>query len=411
MTDVILAAAADIDATVDGQNVLDLFSRARDEFSSQVALRGAGGEIVTYAELAERVARCAAGLRALGVGRGDRVVMMLRNRVEFHVCDLAVLCCGATPISIYNSSSVDQITYLAAHSRARTAIVGDEGFLQSFVRARPDLPELEQIVVVDASGDLPDGVVRFSELDTADPIDLDAAAAKADPGDLATVIYTSGTTGSPKGVMITHRNVCWTIESLRRTMQIEPRPWRVVSYLPMAHIAERMVSHYQMVAMGYEVTPLADVAQLAETLVEVRPNLMFGVPRVYEKIHAGINAKLAADPDRFAQFNDGIQAARPIAQRRAWGTNTSEDDATWEFLDGVAFGPVRAAAGTGSTRGRRDRRGADVGRSARVVPSAGCAAVRGLRHVRVDRADELGALPDQAGFGRPGDRRGGVPDR
>lgn len=339
--------AADIDAVVAGKTVTRLLIDAVDAFGGQTAVRsiGEGAESITYAELADRVARFAGGLASIGVTPGDRVVLMIRNQLEFYVADLAVVVCGATPISIYNSSSVEQVEYLAGHCGAKVAIAGDVGFLEVFQAARPELPDLAELVVVRPGDDTPGDVRRYGDLCGHDPVDLEAAAGLVGPDDLATVIYTSGTTGNPKGVMLTHHNVCWTLESLRRTLEIEPRPWRVVSYLPMAHIAERMVSYYMMLAMGFEITPLADVAGLGATLAEVRPNMMFGVPRVYEKIHAGITAKLAADPDQFAKFNEGIEAAGPIALRRAWGEATEDDEATWGFLDSVAFGPVRAAVG------------------------------------------------------------------
>ncbi len=340
-------AAAEIDETVKGKTVTTLLIDAASEFGSQTALRSLGddGETVTFAELADRVARLAAGLRSIGVGKGDRVVMMIRNQIEFHVVDLAVVACGATPISIYNSSSVSQVAYLAAHCSAKVAVAGDADFLATITSARAELPDLAELVVIDPAEDTPDEVHRYADLIANDPVDLDEAAGLIGPDDLATVIYTSGTTGNPKGVMISHRNVCWTLESLRRTLEIQPEPWRVVSYLPMAHIAERMVSHYMMIAMGFAITPLANAADLAATLGAVRPNMMFGVPRVYEKIHGGVNAVLAADPEKHAQFNEAVEAAEPIALRLAWGEATDEDKATYEFLDEVAFKPVRELLG------------------------------------------------------------------
>ena len=347
-TDRVAQDRAEIDAVVNGRTVTSMLIDAATNFGPQVALRALacdGGEAVTFTELADRVARLAAGFRSIGVVPGDRVVMMIRNQVEFHIVDLAVVACGATPISIYNSSSIEQVIYLADHCGAKVAVAGDRDFEGTFTAARPSLPALAELVVIDPSDDTPAEAHRYADLIAHEPLDLTEAASLVGPDDLATVIYTSGTTGNPKGVMLTHRNVCWTIESLRRTLDITPLPWRVVSYLPMAHIAERMVSHYMMLVMGFEVTPLAEVGGLAAALAEVRPNMMFGVPRVYEKIHGGLNAALAADPAQFAQFNEGVAAAEPIVMRRAWGEATAEDDATWEFLDAMAFAPIRTMLG------------------------------------------------------------------
>ena len=122
-------------------------------------------------------------------------------------------------------------------------------------------------------------------------------AAAIQPDDIATLIYTSGTTGPPKGVMISQYNVVYTVESLRRCFGLDTFVGRrVVSYLPMAHIAERMMSHYQTLILGYSVYCCPDANQLPAYLKEVHPEIVFGVPRVWEKIYNGVNAALAADP-------------------------------------------------------------------------------------------------------------------
>ena len=339
------AIANEISAEVEGQTVARLFVRAVADYAERTALQLPDDSTLTYAEFGDRVARAAAGLGARGVGPGDRVMLMMRNRAEFHIIDLAVLFCGATPISIYNSSSVEQVTYLVSHSKACLAIVEDAGYLATFGMARADMPDLRGVLVVDPDGTDVDAADTYAALLDNEPVDLAVAAEIGTPDDLATVIYTSGTTGLPKGVMLTNFNICWTIGSLRRCLELEPVPWRVVSYLPMAHIAERMVSHYQALAMGFAVTPLADVKDLAVTLAAVRPQMFFGVPRVYEKIQSGVVAALSANPAQAQQFADGVEAAIPIADRRAWGTSTDDDIATWEFLDGVAFAPIRQLLG------------------------------------------------------------------
>jgi long-chain acyl-CoA synthetase len=162
---------------------------------------------------------------------------------------------------------------------------------------------------------------------------------------LATVIYTSGTTGPPKGVMLSHRNVVWTAEGYLRLLEVEPAGFRGVSYLPMAHIAERMSTHYLAALGGYEVTTCPDPGQIATYAREVHPQILFGVPRVWEKIHAGVTAALAADADKQRSFEEAVEAAAPIVERRTAGTATEEDEATWAFLDDVAFRPVRELIG------------------------------------------------------------------
>ncbi|MET0628511.1 MAG: AMP-binding protein, partial [Acidimicrobiia bacterium] len=260
--------------------------------------------VLTYRDYAAQATRLAAALTELGVGPGSRVVLLVRNRPEFHVADVAVMLTGATPISIYNSSSPEQILYLARHCAATVAIVEDDGFLDGVLAVRDDLPELAHVIVIDEpAGGAPTGVLRWASLLEAAPVDLESAAHIVAPDDLATVIYTSGTTGDPKGVMLDHANVCWTEESLRLALGFSTEGYRVVSYLPMAHIAERMVSHYSGITLGYEITACPDLHRVLGAFQEARPQLLFGVPRTYERIHSGVRAVLGGNPDREAVFD------------------------------------------------------------------------------------------------------------
>ncbi|MBV8235414.1 MAG: long-chain fatty acid--CoA ligase [Acidimicrobiia bacterium] len=308
-----MATSDELAAAVEGQTIAGEFAKTAARRADLTALRwrtpdGGWGEL-TWREYADRAARVAGGLAGLGVERGERVVLMLRNRPEFHVADIGTLLAGATPISIYNSSSPDQIQYLASHSDAVVAIVEDVEFLERILKVRGELPSLRGVVVVDdPDGQAPDDVVPFESLVGADPVDIDAAAAGVDPGDLATVIYTSGTTGPPKGVMLSHFNICWTTESTRRAIGIPVEGFRLVSYLPMAHIAERMVTHYFHVLDGTEVTSCPDPGQLAGYLRDVKPNYFFAVPRVWEKLHAGVHAALAADAEKQAAVEKAMDA-------------------------------------------------------------------------------------------------------
>jgi long-chain acyl-CoA synthetase len=131
--------------------------------------------------------------------------------------------------------------------------------------------------------------------------------AAAKPEDLLTLIYTSGTTGPPKGVMITHYNLCWVVESMNRATGEPLAGWRQISYLPMAHIAERLLTHYFHVAEGTDVTCCPEPTELVSYLREVRPEHFLGVPRVWEKLHAGIAAAMAADPDKQAAFQRAME--------------------------------------------------------------------------------------------------------
>ncbi|WP_229022902.1 AMP-dependent synthetase/ligase [Actinomarinicola tropica] len=333
---------------VEGATIGSRFVETARSLADRTALRWKdddGWHEWTFSDYLDRTARVAAAYADLGVGPGDRIVLMVRNIPEFHVLDMAAYFVGATPISIYNSSSADQVRYLTEHSGACLAVVEDEGFLARFDAVRDDLPALRSIIAIHPPAGR-DDLLRYEDLLGHDPCDLEAAAAACQPDDLATIIYTSGTTGPPKGVMLTHRNICWTVESLRETIQLgEYVGKRLVSYLPMAHIAERVTSHYQQAMLGFEVSCCPDPSQVAAYAGEVRPNVMFGVPRVWEKIYAGVTAALAADPEKGQKFEEAVAAARPIVEKIDWGTATEEEVATWNFLDEVAFSQVRQLVG------------------------------------------------------------------
>jgi long-chain acyl-CoA synthetase len=338
-------------AQVRGQTVPSRFVETVRRRPDAIALRWKDGDAWkewTWSDYAERAGRLAASLRELGVSRGDRVVLMMRNRPEFHVADVAIMLLGATPISIYNSSAEEQVQYLVGHCEASVAILEDADYLDRFLRVRASLPSLRHLVTIDAPNGRPDGVLAWDDLIARAPLDLEEGASIAQPEDIATVIYTSGTTGPPKGVVLDHQNICWTIESLLRCLgrdvAVEGR--RVVSYLPMAHIAERMTSHYQGLAVGYEVSTCPDGGKIAQYLPEVKPHIFFGVPRVWEKIHSGIMAMAGADPTRKEQLEVALGVGLKAADYRARDEELPDDlRAQWEQADSAGLGLVRSLIG------------------------------------------------------------------
>jgi len=343
----------EIDAIVAGTTAPKRFAENVAAHPDSPALRSMDGDTPgrwhtwTMREYAAKAAQAAAGLQAFGVHPGEKVLLMMRNRPDFHWLDLAAQLLRATPVSIYNSSSADEIQYLASHADAEIAIVEDVGFLDRLLEVRGALSDLRHVfVLVPPVDGLPDGVHAAEELFTHGSADLDALAAATQPDDIATLIYTSGTTGPPKGVMISQYNVVYTVEQLRRCISVDTYLGRrIVSYLPMAHIAERMTSHYQALVLGYDVYCCPDPNLLPAYVKEVHPEILFGVPRVWEKFYNGVNAALATDADRKAKFDEAVAAAIVVREAERHGTATQEQRDTWAFLDAIAFAPVRALVG------------------------------------------------------------------
>jgi long-chain acyl-CoA synthetase len=303
----------------------------------------------TLNEMADDTARLTAALKDLGVAPGDKVVMMIRNRQEFHALDMAILFCGATPVSIYNSSAPDQIQYLINDCGASVAILEDADFLARFDAVREKIPTIKHTALIEADGAAAD-IIRYSDMLAFEPADLAAEAETATLSDTATIIYTSGTTGPPKGVMLSHSNVAWTLESVGQSMRDQTdisdfAGKRHVSYLPMAHVMERLLGHYYMIDFATKVYCCPETSQMPAIVRETKPNVFIGVPRVWEKMYAGVNAAMAADPEKEQQFKDGVAAAIPIMEKMTAGTATDEEIATWNFLDEVGFKAIRGLIG------------------------------------------------------------------
>ena len=257
-----------------------------------VALRTPGDAVsLRWREYAERVRGVAAGLAALGVGRGDTVGIMLTNRPEFHVVDAGALHLGAVPFSVYNTLAAEQLAYVFGNA-GNTVVITEEQFLPVVRASGADV----KVVCVE---DGVEGTMSLRELEAsgAEDFDFDAAWQAVDPEDLATIIYTSGTTGPPKGVELTHSNVLAVADAVKHAFEIRHGD-RVLSFLPSAHIADRVVAHYSSILFGSVVTSVADPKQLAVGLADCHPHVFFAVPRVWQKFKLAIDSGLAAEPEK-----------------------------------------------------------------------------------------------------------------
>jgi long-chain acyl-CoA synthetase len=280
-------------SALNAATLCEAFQITAAENSERVALRTPGGETeLTFSEVATRVRNVATGLHELGVRRGDTVGMMLLNRPEFNICDCAAMHLGATPFSIYNTCSPEQVAYLFANA-ANKVVICESQFLQSIMDAGID--SLEHVICIDGA---PQGTLALENVESSlsPGFDFEATWRAVTADDLITICYTSGTTGPPKGVELTHANVLAECRAALERISVGPED-RLVSYLPHAHMADRYSAHYNQMLCGAQVTVIADVREVAAALGEVRPTSFGSVPRVWEKMKAGLEVGIAAEPD------------------------------------------------------------------------------------------------------------------
>jgi long-chain acyl-CoA synthetase len=297
---------------VGAATIAEAFRLTAEEREGLVALRTRGDEQSwTWGHLRDRVDALAGGLTTLGLAKGDSLALLIANRPEFHLCDLAGMMVGAAPFSIYMQYTPEQIQYVVSDAGARILIT-EQQFLPGVLEAREQLPDLEHVIVVD--GEAPAGVLALADVEAyvAEGFDVEASVAAIGPEDVLTLIYTSGTTGPPKGVQLVHRNMMAAVRGIRDLVQF-PEGARVVSWLPSAHIAERAAHHYLPIVYGFEVTSCPNAKEVLAYVAEVRPSWFFAVPRIWEKLKAGLEAMLAGLPE---EQRAGAQAALAAAREK-----------------------------------------------------------------------------------------------
>ena len=349
----------EITETIGEMTLVNVLDRNAERFGSLAAIRWAaedGLRTLSWAAYRHRVREIAAGLQSLGIEAGDFVALMAGNRPEHVIADLATVYAGAVPVSFYNTLAPPQIRYVADHCSAKVAVVEDAGYLDRWNEIRSDLPGLRHIVVMDLPEDRRDeGIISWDDLVEkgkvaleADSGAVDRSSAGVSQDDLATLIYTSGTTGTPKGVKISHRNVLWTLECIARTLPLIPEHVRLISYLPLAHIGERMASHYSALWWAGSVRYVPDITEVAAAVQQTQPEVFFAVPRVWEKFHAGLMARLEENPN--ARKRALALAAVELASRAqkielAGGRPGLLDGIKLRLFDHLVFSKIRTGLG------------------------------------------------------------------
>ncbi len=326
---------------VGAATIAEAFRITAEDHPDRVAVRTKDDEVsLTWAELRDRVDAFARGLHELGVERGDTVAIMLANRPEFHIADLAAMSLGATPFSIYATSSPEQIAYVVGDAKAKVAVV-EEVFAERFSGIRGELPDLQKVIAVDGSA----GDLTWADVEgTESSFDVDAAWRAVEPEDLITLIYTSGTTGPPKGVQLVHRNLMAATKGVEQLIRF-PDGSKVISWLPAAHIAERMAHHYLPIVYAMTITCCPNPREVVAYLPAVKPTWFFAVPRIWEKLKAGMEAYLASG-EGGEQKRAMLDAAMRKVELEQAGEDVPEDlAATVAAADEKLFSQIRAMLG------------------------------------------------------------------
>ena len=308
-------------------SLCEAFQRSAAIDPDGVALRTPGGAVeITWRDYAERVRRLAAGLAALGVRRGHTVALMMTNRPEFNVCDTAAMHLGATPFSVYNTLAAEQIAHLFTNAENRVVICE----APNACRVAAAGGKVEHVVCLDGQ---PAGTLTLEDVESRGEagFDFEAAWRAVGPDDVLTLIYTSGTTGPPKGVEITHANMLAQIAGTSAVLPVASTD-RIASYLPSAHVADRWSSHYQQMVFGLQITCVDDIRAIAPALADMRPTLWGGVPRVWEKLKAALEARIDTEADE----------QRRVALRWAVDTGIRKVRAEQAAINGEGPGPDEA---------------------------------------------------------------------
>ncbi|MFE3187863.1 fatty acid--CoA ligase FadD11 [Nocardia sp. NPDC059240] len=308
-----------------------------------IAVRNIGGsESLTWGQYAAQVREIAAGLAALGVGRGDTVAFMMANRVEFYPLEVGAQHTGATSFSVYNTLSAEQLHYVFANAGNQVVICE----AQYVDKIRASGVPMRTIVCVDAPAPGTLTVGQLKQLGRRD-FDFEATWQAITPDDIVTLCYTSGTTGNPKGVEITHAALAFECHAYASVMPVDYGD-RITSFLPTAHMADRVTNLYMHQYFGTQITVVPDRTQLPAALADVHPTIWGAVPRVWEKLKAAVEYSVAAetDPARRAALDWALEVAARKAAAQLAGVPLDEVQAAeWDRADAAVLGALRAKLG------------------------------------------------------------------
>jgi long-subunit acyl-CoA synthetase (AMP-forming) len=333
--------------------VIDALDRTARAHANNPALRRKrddAWETTTWREYREQVRLAGRALIALGVAPGEHVAILGYNCPEWFVADIGAIAAGAIPAGIYTTSTPEQCRYIAEHCAARVAFVENDAQLAKFRAVRDQLPNLSAIVLMHGQSDADDVIpwVRFLELGASVPdsrLDERLAAHHAD--DVCTLIYTSGTTGIPKAVMLSHTNITWVVEQAGHLADVRAGE-DMISYLPLSHVAEQLFSLHASLVLGTCIWFAESLETLGDALLDARPHHFLGVPRVWEKIQAKMEAtgaKRSRLQRKIVGWARGVGLAGGYADQRA-----ESRPMMYSVADRLVFAKVRQRLGLDRAR-------------------------------------------------------------
>jgi long-chain acyl-CoA synthetase len=313
-----------------------------------------GGYVdISWNEMNEMVRNLGCFLISQGIKPGDKVALFSPNRYEWWVADLAILSIGAVNVPIYATNSAEEARYIIENSDSKMCFAGEKGHLDRILAVRDKLSDLSDIIIFDDLKDEKTGIIDLAAAmkqgrDYPDKAEFDKRIRAIRKESLATIIYTSGTTGDPKGVMLSHSNFINNVDQL---YSVDPELFKeehtLLSFLPLSHSFERTVGYYSALNAGKKVVFAEDFSKILKNFQEVRPTLIVSVPRLYEKIHTGILAKVSdAPPLKKALFNWAMNLARKNLPYVCTDTpRTGLFALQYKLADKVIFSKLKAALG------------------------------------------------------------------
>jgi long-chain acyl-CoA synthetase len=346
---------------VTNRSVPELFQqqvRARGAAPALLFKAGTAWHPINWDQYGQAVKRVGGFLLSEGLRHGERASVLSYNRPEWHIADLAIEHVGGTVVGIYLTNSPSQCQYIIDHSESPIVFVENRDQLGKILEVRDDLPRLRRVVlfsgaVEDGDGDLvttwEKALAAGEEYNAAHPGEFDERWQAIGHDDMATFIYTSGTTGPPKAVMLDHGNLLWTAESIKHTLTIDdPSQDSTLSYLPLAHIAERMAGLILQVKHGHRMYFCEELPKLAANVQDAQPTFMFGVPRIWEKFQAAVEKQVAETSGvKGALARWALRQGQANVDRAVAGQSPGP---TYKLADRLVLGKIRTALGLGRVK-------------------------------------------------------------